>query len=85
MHVGSQYSIGAYIGGGSVCWHVNQIWPVSETGNGVTGNITFTCEFKSINSNQARPFNTWNPNSSDDSRGYQMGSTFLVQEVEVDS
>lgn len=75
MHIGSQYSIGAYISEGSVLWHINQIWRPGDLGN-VTGNITFTCEYKSVNSNGARPFNTWNPNSSDDNRAYQMGSTF---------
>ena len=82
MHIGSQYSIGAYINEGSVLWHINQIWRPGDLSN-VTGNITFTCEYKSVNSNGARPFNTWNPNSSDDNRAYQMGSTFLVQEVEI--
>ena len=82
MHTGTSYSIGAYINDGSILWHINQIWPPSELGN-VTGNITFTCEFKSVNSSSARPFNMWNPNSSDDSRAYQQGSTFVITEKEV--
>ena len=83
MHHGTQHIIGAYIGTGSVVWSINQIWYPSELGNGVTGNITFTCEFKSSNSNAARPFEIWNPNSSDENRGYQMGSTFVVTEREM--
>ena len=82
MHHGSHFSIGAYIGTGSVIWFINQIWYPSEVGN-VTGNITFTCEYKSSNSSGARPFEIWNPNSSDESRAYQMGSTFVVTEREM--
>ena len=82
MHHGSQYSIGAYIGTGSIIWFINQIWYPSELGN-TTGNFTFTCEYKSSNSSSARPFEIWNPNSSDEARGYQMGSTFVVTEREM--
>ena len=82
MSVGSHYSIGAYVGSGSVIWHVNQIWTPSNLSN-QTGNITFKCRFKASNNSNSRPFNTWNPNTSDESRAHQQGSVFVCQELEI--
>ena len=78
---GSNYSIGAYIGGGQVLWLIDYTFTPTNLANN-TGNITFKAIFRSNGGGNDRPFNTWNPNASDDNRGFQKGSTCNLFEVE---
>ena len=78
---GSNYSIGAYIGGGQVLWLIDYTFTPSNL-NSQTGNVTFKAIFRSNPSQGGndRPFNIWNPNASDDNRGFQKQSVCIVTE-----
>ena len=77
---GSDYVIGAYIGSGKILWMMNMVFTPTQIPN--AGNVEFQARYTSTGgSGGDRPFNIWNPNSSDDNRGSQKGSNCLVQEV----
>ena len=76
---GSSYSIGAYIGSGSVLWLIDYTFTPSNLSN-QTGNITFKAIYQSANSTNDKPFGIWNPNANDDGRGYQKQSVCIITE-----
>tara|TARA_R100000152_G_C6651947_1_gene93315 strand:- start:93 stop:608 length:516 start_codon:yes stop_codon:yes gene_type:complete len=81
---GSNYTIGAYIGGGSVIWTVNTLISHANLSSPAAGtNITLEFRYSSANGGNNRPFNIFNPNSSDDNRGAQQGSWVIVNELET--
>jgi hypothetical protein len=78
---GSNYSIGAYIGNGQVLWLIDYTFTPSNLSN-QTGNIGIKAIYRTNPSQGGndRPFNIWNPNASDDNRGFQKQSTCIVTE-----
>ena len=78
---GSSYSIGAYISSGSVLWLIDYTFTPSNLSN-QTGNIGIKAIYRTNPSQGGndRPFNIWNPNASDDNRGFQKQSTCIVTE-----
>ena len=84
-HRGSNYSIGAYISGGSVIWSVNTIISHADLSSPAAGtNINLEFRYSSATTGgNNRPFNIFNPNSTDDNRGVQQGSWVVVNELET--
>jgi len=76
---GSNYSIGAYISNGSVLWLVDYTFTPANLSN-QTGNIGVKAIYRTSSGSGDRPFNIWNPNASDDGRGFQKQSTCIVTE-----
>lgn len=77
--LGSNYSIGAYIGDGQVLWLIDYTFTPSNLNN-QTGNVTFKALYRSVGGGSDKPFRIWNPNNSDDNRGYQKQSVCIVTE-----
>ena len=81
-YLGSNYSIGAYIGSGSIIWSVNTIITNANLSNPAAGtNINLEFRYSSVNGGNNKPFEVFNPNVSDDNRGAQQGSWCVVNEL----
>lgn len=81
---GSNYTIGAYINDCSVIWTVNTIVTSANLTNPASNtNINLEFRYSSQAGGTNRPFNVFNPNSSDDNRGQQQGSWVVVNELET--
>ena len=65
-----------------VIWWTDSYIPASTLGSS-TGNFTVAYAQMSISGGANAFAETWNPNSSDDSRGAQTGSTSLLLEEEI--
>ena len=81
---GSNYTIGAYISTGSVIWTVNTIISHADLSSPAAGtNLNLEFRYSSASGSNNRPFNIFNPNSTDDDRGIQQGSWVVVNELET--
>ena len=77
---GSHYVIGPYISNGNILWHIDMVLSATTLGSN-TGNLILEAAFRDPGgAGGNRPFNTWNPNTSDDNRGAQQGSTCIATE-----
>jgi len=63
-----------------VIWHTDYTWSASDIGT-QTGTYRLDFGYWSINNSDNRWANIWNPNASDDSRGYQKGSVSFIEEI----
>ena len=78
--IGVGYIIGDYHSSGSVHWYTNTILTPAQLGN-QAASFRLGHGWSSASSSNARPFNTWNPNVNDDSRGYQKTSWSRITEL----
>tara|TARA_R100001509_G_scaffold150688_2_gene109796 strand:- start:1565 stop:2398 length:834 start_codon:yes stop_codon:yes gene_type:complete len=77
---GVGYIIGDYHASGSVHWYTNTILTPAQCGN-QAASFRLGHGWSSASGNDARPFNTWNPNINDDNRGYQKTSWSRITEL----
>ena len=76
----SHYWSGVYTTSNDIHWQIDLVMTPAECFY-QTGNFYLDCGWQNSNGGGCRPFNVWNPNNSDDSRGYQKGSTADVTEL----
>ena len=76
---GSNYSIGSYTSSGQVLWLVDYTFTPANLSN-QTGNIGVKAIYRTASGSGDKPFNIWNPNASDDNRGFQKQSVCIVTE-----
>jgi|TARA_B100000131_G_scaffold229641_1_gene221408 hypothetical protein len=77
---GVGYIIGAYVNTGGVHWYTNNILTPAQCGN-QAASFRLGHGWSVANGQSARPFQTWNPNNSDESRGYQQYSWARITEL----
>ena len=76
------YSIGKYADSNQVIWKILTFFTAANLSN-QTGNITFYASYTATSGQTGnKPALQWNPNATDDNRGFQKGSTCNVFEVE---
>ena len=77
---GCNYTVGSYHSTGEILFEFDQVMTPAEC-LFQTGNYYVDFGWQSADGGACRPFNIWNPNRSDDARGYQKGSMAWVQEL----
>ena len=77
---GVGYIIGDYHASGSIHWYTNNILTPAQCGN-QAASFRLGHGWQSSDGNNAQPFVIWNPNKSDDSRGYQKYSWSRITEL----
>ena len=77
---GVGYILSAFVAGGSIHWYTNTILTPAQLGN-QAASFRLGHGWSCVNSSNARPFNVWNPNVSDDNRGYQKYSWSRITEL----
>ena len=79
---GCNYSIGKYADSNQVIWKILTFFTAANLSN-QTGNITFYASYTATSGQtNNKPGLIFNPNASDDNRGFQKASTCNVYEVE---
>ena len=79
---GCNYSIGKYADSNQVIWKILTFFTAANLSN-QTGNITFYASYTATSGQTNNtPGLIFNPNASDDNRGFQKASTCNVYEVE---
>jgi len=76
----SHYLIGSYQAAGYIQWEIDLIMTPAEC-QYQTGSFFIDAGWSTANASTNRPFTMWNPNSSDDPRGFQKSSTAHVTEL----
>ena len=79
---GCRYYHGGYYSNNDVHGEYDRIWSPSELGN-AAGNFMCDLGWHSTDGSAIRPFNVWNPNTSDDARGGQQVSYCYITEFYV--
>ena len=79
---GCNYSLGKYADSNQVIWRILTFFTAANLSN-QTGNITFYASYTATSGQTGnKPGLIFNPNASDDNRGFQKASTCNVYEVE---
>ena len=71
---------GNYAANQSIMWSVDMLFNSGEL-QGEIGDFKFNCGWDHVEGSVGRPFVTWNPNASDDTRGWQQHSVMNAWEL----